>query len=101
MLGFLLVLLVQHVARSYILFAAGVAIVQAVIGVLGFFYHAQANLHGPSSSLWDNTVYGAPIFAPLLLPNLSLLIAIGLWQRWFVDSTGGQLEISHRESVPN
>jgi hypothetical protein len=49
------------------------------VGVLGFVYHTAANLHGPSASLFDNFVYGAPSLAPLLFPNLALLAFIGLW----------------------
>jgi hypothetical protein len=52
---------------------------EALVGVLGFVLHAEANLHGPSVSAWNNFVYGAPPFAPLLFPNLVILAMIGLW----------------------
>jgi hypothetical protein len=54
-------------------------LVQAAVGLLGFYYHTAANLRGPSPSMMDNFVYGAPALAPLLFPNLVLLTAIGLW----------------------
>jgi hypothetical protein len=53
--------------------------VQIVVGMLGFYYHLSANLHGVSDHIYDNFLYGAPLFAPLLFPNLSLLAAIGIW----------------------
>lgn len=53
--------------------------VQAVVGVLGFAYHARADLYGPMETAWENILYGAPIFAPLLFANLALLGGIGLW----------------------
>jgi hypothetical protein len=56
-----------------------VLLLQAVVGMLGFVFHALADLHGPSRSFFQNVVNGAPPFAPLLLPNLMLLGLIGLW----------------------
>ena len=53
--------------------------VQGAVGLLGFYFHVAANLHGPSPRLWDNFVFGAPAMAPLLFPNLVLLACIGLW----------------------
>ena len=53
---------------------------QSLIGLLGFAFHLGANLQGPSASLWDNLIFGAPVFAPLLFSNLAVLAAIGLWE---------------------
>jgi hypothetical protein len=53
---------------------------QIVVGVLGFVLHATADLHGPSDSIRDNFIYGAPVFAPLLFANLAILGLIGLWE---------------------
>jgi hypothetical protein len=53
---------------------------EAVIGLLGFALHVDADLVlrvGPT--LRDRLVYGAPAFAPLLFTNLALLAALGLW----------------------
>jgi hypothetical protein len=36
-------------------------------------------LHGPSASAFENFVFGAPVLAPMLFPNLSLLCGLGLW----------------------
>ncbi len=76
--GFLLVPFLVRVHRSYLAVCAGVMLMQAAVGLVGFYYHTVANLHGPSSNLFDNFVYGAPAMAPLLFPNLVLLTFIGL-----------------------
>jgi len=77
--GFLLIPLLGPVRRSFLFACWGVVALQVVVGLLGFYYHNAANLEGPSPDLFDNLVFGAPPFAPLLLPNLALLAAIGLW----------------------
>jgi hypothetical protein len=76
--GFLVMPFVAMVHRSYIALCAAVMGVEMVVGLLGFYYHAAANLRGPSASPLDNFVYGAPAMAPLLFPNLALLVFIGL-----------------------
>jgi hypothetical protein len=77
--GFLLLPFAVRVNRSYVTVCAAVMLAQVAVGLLGFYYHTAANLHGPSASVFDNFVYGAPAMAPLLLPNLALLVFIGLW----------------------
>ena len=53
--------------------------IQVVVGVLGFVLHVRADYLRTAPSLWDRFLYGAPVFAPLLFPNLAVLAAIGLW----------------------
>jgi hypothetical protein len=77
--GFLLSPFVTPVGRGYLALCATVMLVQAVVGLLGFYLHTAANLHGASPNRWDNFIFGAPALAPLLFPNLVLLAAIGLW----------------------
>jgi hypothetical protein len=77
--GFLLMPFLVRVNRSFLAVCALVMLVQAAVGLLGFYYHTTANLHGPSPSQFDNFVYGAPAMAPLLFPNLVLLALLGLW----------------------
>ena len=77
--GFLLAPFLVQIGRSFLLLCASVLLIQAAIGLLGFYYHTAANLRGPSASTFDNFVYGAPALAPLLFPNLALLALIGLW----------------------
>jgi hypothetical protein len=51
---------------------------QVVVGLLGFFYHVRADLHGTSLEWMRNFIEGTPALAPLLFPNLALLACIGL-----------------------
>jgi hypothetical protein len=81
-IGFLLVPFLIQVGRSFLAACAAVLLVQAAVGLLGCYYHTEANLHGPSPSLFDNFIYGAPALAPLLFPNLVLLAFLGLWVWW-------------------
>jgi hypothetical protein len=77
--GFLAVPFCVRVGRGYVMACVVVMLAQVAVGLLGFYYHNMANLNGPSPSRWDNFIYGAPIMAPLLFPNLVLLAMIGLW----------------------
>lgn len=77
--GFLTTPFLMRVDRPFLLACGAVMLAEAAVGLLGFYYHAAANLRGPSPSLFDNFVYGAPAMAPLLFPNLALLTSIGLW----------------------
>jgi len=77
--GFLCVPLFTPVTQRYLWLTAGVLLIQAAVGVLGFGLHTAANLHGVSRSMWDNFIFGAPPLAPLLFPNLVLLALISLW----------------------
>ncbi|HSB29072.1 MAG TPA: hypothetical protein VLE19_14500 [Pyrinomonadaceae bacterium] len=77
--SFLLVPFLVRVEIRYLMLCAGVLIVQAIVGVLGFVFHIVADLEGPSMRTFENIVHGAPPFAPLLFPNLVLLSLIPLW----------------------
>jgi hypothetical protein len=50
-----------------------------IVGVAGFALHVRSNLVRPAANVWEAFLYGAPAFAPLLYPNISMLAAIGLW----------------------
>jgi hypothetical protein len=77
--GFLTAPFVTPVGRRFLKLCALVLLAQVAVGLLGFYYHTAANLHGPAASVWDNFVEGTPALAPLLFPNLVLLAGIGLW----------------------
>jgi hypothetical protein len=77
--GFLIVPLLLPVSRRFLDLCLVVMGVQALVGVLGFWFHLQANLVEPGSGLFDKLVNGAPPMAPLLFPNLVGLAFIGLW----------------------
>lgn len=77
--GFITVLLTTDVKRPYLVVCISVLLLQGVIGLLGFYFHLTADLQGPSPFLFENIVFGAPILAPLLFPNLTLLALLGLY----------------------
>jgi hypothetical protein len=77
--GFLLVPLIQPVTRRFLDLCVVVMLFQGAMGVLGFWFHLQANLVEPGAGLWDKLVNGAPPLAPLLFPNLVALTWIGVW----------------------
>jgi hypothetical protein len=76
--GFLLTLLVSDTPPGFRRLCTYVPLLQALVGALGFVLHFWADLHGPGGRLLDNLLSGAPPFAPLLLPNLSILAWIAL-----------------------
>jgi hypothetical protein len=77
--GFLVTIYITPVTRRFLALCGIVLLIQAAVGLLGFFLHNRANLHGPSPKALDNFVFGAPALAPMLFPNLALLCGIGLW----------------------
>lgn len=78
--GFLIVPLIMPVTRRFLDSCSVVMILQAAVGIAGFWFHIQANLFEPGHSLWEKLVNGAPPMAPLLFPNLVALAWIGLWE---------------------
>ena len=78
-IGFVTALLVVEVKRSYVVTCTLVLLLQGAVGLLGFYYHFSADLRGPSPTLFENVVFGAPVMAPLLFPNLMLLALLGLY----------------------
>lgn len=82
---------------SMLLYCAVLLVLQLITGVLGFGLHVRANLDGASAQMIDRFLFGAPAVAPLLLPNLSLLAALGLWGLWSTQartSAHGQISAS-------
>jgi hypothetical protein len=75
---FLLVAVVRP-ERAFLRLCLSVLVVQVVVGVVGFVLHALSNERRPGATFLARTVYGAPVFAPLLFANLALLAAIGVW----------------------
>jgi hypothetical protein len=87
-IGFLVMPLLVKVSRGFLALCVVLLLLEAAIGVWGFVLHASANLRGPSVRAFDNFVYGAPPFAPLLFPNLVALGLLALWRLWqFVPAT--------------
>lgn len=77
-MGFLFVPLVAQVSRAYLRICAGIMLFQAAVGILGFILHARADMFGVGLTFFDRVVYGAPIFAPMLFPDLVILAMIGI-----------------------
>ena len=77
--GFLATATFLQPSHRFIQWCAGVMLAEIVIAIIGFVLHARANLQGPSASMFDNFIFGPPVFAPLLFANLALLALIGLW----------------------
>lgn len=79
-IGFLSVALREH-SSGYFKLTLLVLAAQVVVGLLGFGLHARAIAHGPADDLLANVIHGAPVFAPLLFPNLAILAAFGVWSQ--------------------
>jgi hypothetical protein len=78
--GFLIVPVVMGVSRRYLDLCLAVLGLQALVGIVGFWFHLRMNFYTPGVSLFEKSVYGAPPMAPLLFPNLVALALIGLWE---------------------
>ena len=78
-IGFMLVPFLVQVNAAYIRLCALVLFVQAIVGVIGFGFHAAADFRQPGATLLDRILSGAPPMAPLLFPNLVILAFIALW----------------------
>lgn len=77
--GFLMMPLIARVTRRSMDWCLLMMVVQALVGVLGFWFHLRANLVEPGHTLFEKLVNGAPPMAPLLFPNLVALAWIGIW----------------------
>ncbi len=76
-IGALLVVLMRPDDGRAMRFAMAMLALQVVVGLAGFLFHGTANLAGPGGAR-ENFLYGAPIFSPLLFPNLAALAGLGL-----------------------
>jgi hypothetical protein len=79
--GFLTVALVEQRVVGLRVWAVILAL-QVVVGLAGFYVHLVSDVNGLSSSLFENFVHGAPVFAPLLCVDMVVLAAIGLWDMY-------------------
>lgn len=77
--GYLLTLFARSVNRSFLNAGFWVLGFEAVVGVAGLAFHAEPLFHASRAGLAEKVLYGAPVFAPLLFPNLAVLGALGLW----------------------
>lgn len=77
--GFLATALFARRDRLFLKITMGILALNVAVGLAGFGLHLSADLASPGAGLAYNFLYGAPIFAPLLFPNIAMLAAIGLW----------------------
>jgi hypothetical protein len=78
-IGWLLVPVVMPVRVAYLKACAYVVAIQAGVGLLGFALHAASILRQPAGGIIERLSGGAPLMAPLLFPNLSILALAALW----------------------
>lgn len=77
--SFLFVVVVRPAEPALLRATLGLMVLEVGVGLLGFGLHLGASVGSPSDTLFEKIVYGAPVFAPLLFPNLALLAMLGLW----------------------
>lgn len=77
--GFLMTAVVGQGNLSFLRLCLVILGINGLTGLVGFYLHLSADLSGVSPNVKDNFLYGAPVFAPLLFPNLALLGALGIW----------------------
>jgi hypothetical protein len=77
--GWLLVPVVMRVRTAYLKACASVVAIQAAVGLVGFALHAASILREPAGGFIERLSGGAPLMAPLLFPNLSILALLALW----------------------
>jgi hypothetical protein len=78
--SFLLIAVIRPQEIWFLKWCVAMMLLQVIVGLLGFALHLIADFTGPAANLTTNLIYGAPIFAPLLFPNLAILAAIGIWE---------------------
>ncbi|MGM0575375.1 MAG: hypothetical protein ACQEXJ_06565 [Myxococcota bacterium] len=76
--GFLASVVTTRTGPRFLKLALWVVGLQVLVGIAGFLLHLFANLES-QAAFAPSFIYGAPIFAPLLFPNLAILAALGLW----------------------
>ena len=77
--GFLMTAVLQPDDVSFLKLCLAILVLNSVTGIVGFCLHVSANLQVAAPSVKDSFLHGAPAFAPLLFPNLSLLGALGIF----------------------
>ena len=76
--SFLGTALIRKCSRRFFELCIAIMFLQVFVGVIGFYFHAITVTKGLSSSFFENLVYTAPVFAPLLFLNLAFLSGLGL-----------------------
>ncbi|WP_432797712.1 hypothetical protein [Poriferisphaera sp. WC338] len=101
--GVLFPALWNKVSKAYLNFCIAIMLLQMGVGGLGFLLHFKADYNSGSENIFEDFVFGAPIFAPLLFANLALLGMIGLWslhRHVGLEPTGQSTTGTNPESQP-
>lgn len=77
-ISFLSIFIIKKEINDFINLAIGIMIIQIFVGMWGFYFHVNAILDSKTAIFFEKIIYSAPIFAPLLFINLSLLCIIAL-----------------------
>jgi hypothetical protein len=88
--GWLLLPMLRRTSRTYLKATLVILALAAATGIVGFGLHLRPAMIDETGTLADRIIYGAPVFAPLLFPNLALLAAIGVWDLMAKDSMAGE-----------
>ena len=76
--GFLMTAIARPHNSPFLIACLLILALNALTGVVGFYLHLSANLHAAAPTLKDSFLYGAPVLAPLLFPNLAILGVMGI-----------------------
>ncbi len=77
-IGFLFTALTIRPTQSFVRFGFGILLLQALVGVAGFVLHVVPSFAEPGVAFSYRVIFGAPVFAPLLFADISILAALGL-----------------------
>ena len=81
--GIIIAVLFARPTRAALKVGGWIMGLQVGVGLLGFALHvAPVFVGGEGTTLWEQIVYGAPVFAPLLFVDLAALGALGFWDLW-------------------
>ena len=76
--GFLVLTAAAAPNRPFLDLCLAVLLAQAIVGSLGFALHLRGITAGVGPGLWENVLFGPPVFAPLLFANLAILAGLGV-----------------------
>ncbi len=77
--GFLSATILMTPGGAWPRIIGSVMALQAIVGMVGLGFHLRGEILQRGLT-WDALVFGPPIFAPLLYPNLAIVAAFGLFE---------------------
>ena len=76
--GFLMTAIARPHNSPFLIACLLILGLNVLTGLVGFYLHLSANLHAAAPTLKESFLYGAPVLAPLLFPNLAVLGSLGI-----------------------